>query len=43
MHSGAERIHSSLYYAGDDPRLNADHRSYDELLRLNFPESILFH
>ena len=42
MHSEAERIHFSLYYAGDDPRLNADYKSYDELLLPNFPILMLF-
>ena len=42
MHSGAERIDASLYYAGEDPRLNADRMSYDELLLLNFPVLTLF-
>ena len=42
MHSGAERIDASLYYAGEDPRLNADRMSYDELLLLNFPVLMLF-
>ena len=30
-----------ILHCSDDPRSNADHKSYDELLLLNFPELVL--